>query len=977
MSSFIHSVSVSYNITTRAPTLTSRSPPKPERSAASTSQPEEEEVASDSEQPALVRFARLKQREQQHDPEEQQQTRTVGARVVNTPPNPDRWSVKDTSVNIASAFHRAAGNIIPAYDTSASGSSSQNTTFNTSAGTMNPNDSWAAGLQPRSNVPRSTSVEYEKETHSIVTRRLAAPPSRGSGQQRKPLSRSHASPNIGDSEGEDGDTTREAVTNGCTKTFSEHIAEASRRLAPASFFMRRPSEEPEPHPDTSRSTAQDKSSSYEYAAEERDFQQKESIEQAVPARRNAAARRNRISIDNKAYQPSVSDLDESESEYSSDDGKRTKKRRTKKTGAAGGPLKTLPVAGYDKRKKKRKSGTKGQDGEGSSEEEVVDESVSEQRSAPPRAPSVHRTSVPPPSRSSLLPQSRYDVSGFTTSFDMESGLQSIQEVEEALQLDDSIIEQVSHSSFSIGALLGRGVHMVFRTFWWITHSIWAAIVFLPRAVGRVFGYVLDLLVFSPLQKISNIDPAPIYRFGKYAAIAFSIYAAWVALNSGVLDYLPSFPTPSSRPPYQAPVEVPSDLSAFATRLLKLENIVERIAFDTERSRTYIEGDVRSQAQLAGQIDTLKSEVQKESTRIEDSESKIRAWTADELQRVKGELKQLYAQVLEAQKESEKHRVPDAASDKEARATLRRLEQRVGIVEGEAKDALELSKSAIEAGAAVGSVATWWNKLATGTDTGLTIKSADGQDVSSLISQIVDSAVSKASKDGLALPDFALYSGGAAVIPSLTSETYELRPQSITGSIVGMVTGNGYAVGRPPVTALHHDIHVGHCWPFPGTQGHLGVKLSAPVYISAVTIDHVPRETAVDLRSAPRQMELWGLIEGTENEEKVKTWREHRKFYDESGVEYTKMLNPEHWVQLAAFTYNVHAPEHTQTFPMPQEILDLGVDFGVVVLAVKSNWGREELTCLYRVRVHGVPLGGWPEPLPESDLNRYDMPPQSR
>lgn len=43
---------------------------------------------------------------------------------------------------------------------------------------------------------------------------------------------------------------------------------------------------------------------------------------------------------------------------------------------------------------------------------------------------------------------------------MESGLQSIQEVEEALELDESIIEQVSHNSFSIGALLGKGVHVV-------------------------------------------------------------------------------------------------------------------------------------------------------------------------------------------------------------------------------------------------------------------------------------------------------------------------------------------------------------------------------------------------------------------------------------------------------------------------------------------------------------------------------------
>ena len=129
--SFIHSVSVSYQI--RAPS-SSHSPPKPERPqpVASTS----EEHNSDSEEPALVRFARLKQQREQAQQQQQQatQTRVLGPRVISTPPNPDRWSVKDTSVNIASAFHRAAGTtvVIPAYDSSLSSSSAQNT-FNTSA----------------------------------------------------------------------------------------------------------------------------------------------------------------------------------------------------------------------------------------------------------------------------------------------------------------------------------------------------------------------------------------------------------------------------------------------------------------------------------------------------------------------------------------------------------------------------------------------------------------------------------------------------------------------------------------------------------------------------------------------------------------------------------------------------------------------------------------------------------------------------
>ena len=50
--------------------------------------------------------------------------------------------------------------------------------------------------------------------------------------------------------------------------------------------------------------------------------------------------------------------------------------------------------------------------------------------------------------------------------------------------------------------------------------------------------------------------------------------------------------------------------------------------------------------------------------------------------------------------------------------------------------------------------------------------------------------------------------------------------------------------------------------------------------------------------------------------------------------------------------------------------DLGHDLakltkiGIVVLVVKSNWGMDEYTCLYRMRVHGERMGEIPPPLPE-------------
>jgi len=128
--------------------------------------------------------------------------------------------------------------------------------------------------------------------------------------------------------------------------------------------------------------------------------------------------------------------------------------------------------------------------------------------------------------------------------------------------------------------------------------------------------------------------------------------------------------------------------------------------------------------------------------------------------------------------------------------------------------------------------------------------------------------------------------------------------------------------------------------------------------------------------------VWGMVEGKDNIAKVKAWQaekatrkaEARKMAKEQGVPfvedggdvaYPKTLpkSPQ-YIRIANFTYNIHSPRHIQSFPVDEGIRDLGVDFGIVVLRIKSNWGRDEYTCLYRLRVHGQKMGEIPLPYPE-------------
>jgi SUN domain-containing protein 1/2 len=315
----------------RAPTLASRSPTKPTSPVRDRRFHEDDDENEN--EPALARFARQKQREQASI--NNLSSRPGGPKTITSPPKPEKWSVKDTSVNIATAFTQAANDMLPAHTT--------------------PNTSWAS-TSSRTVVPRSTSVEYESQVQTTTSRRLAAPtsklgsrpPNSNSNASRKPLSKADSSLHVPDSEDE------RPSANGRGKSPLEQVAGAANRaLQTATFYLRARSKEPPANETSGAANNQNgNDSSYDYGAEE-------SIYQASQGKRtsNAAHKRNRISIDNKAWKPSASDID-SDEEYS-DDGK---KGRGKKKGLHGGPLTNLPTISASKSRKRKTKGNKGSKG---------------------------------------------------------------------------------------------------------------------------------------------------------------------------------------------------------------------------------------------------------------------------------------------------------------------------------------------------------------------------------------------------------------------------------------------------------------------------------------------------------------------------------------------------------------------------------------------------------------------------------------
>ncbi|KAI0303780.1 hypothetical protein B0F90DRAFT_1667162 [Multifurca ochricompacta] len=924
-----------------APTLGTRSPPKPLSAASSRDSSNKAEnpshpPADDSQDDtSLARFSRLKQREQ---------TNVISTNLANinsrtsTTDNPDptKWALKGTSVQAANAIHQAAM-------------------------ALNPNDSWASSS--RTIVPRSTSVEYEKETQSTSTRRLNPPPPRNgpppsrSATTAAKLAKEQSLKYVPDSQEEDaGDTSHGRQER--ARTPIESVIELAKRTA---FYLRQRSTEPDVGPSEQSQNGHHNNNSYDYEAEEREFRSQSAASKARKASNAAPHKRGRMSIDNKAYLPSQSDLEESDEEFSGD-GKR-KRRRAKKSMV--GPLTTLPIIGQEKRRR-RKRGTKADGGDEDEDEEGDDSSSDDRASLQRSIHSSHRHSQPrevqlPPSSASLprassvpQPTSFEHVAQVadTTLDSYERGLDSIVEHDEAETIASEIPQwQRSRRAFSAGGLLGRIVNLVLRAFIGLLIFVFRALAVVMNTVGQALGGAFDALFNKPAHWIRRSNPALLLKWLIVAAVLYSALSGLRRTN--LAGYIPSLPSQTTH--YEAPDVPAANIIEISARLQALENALAGLSIDSGQSRARIDSQARSHSDVTGRLGALESRLQKEGLRVAEDRNADRVVASQGLQSVRHEIETLRSIVTAVQvQQSGREANSGPTSDDEARAKLSSLEERVGSVEGGLREALELGKSSVKTGGAVAGAA-WWNKITSSGKKALTIKASDGQDVTELIGHLVDTAMMRLSKDGIAKADFALHSGGASIVPSLTSDTLEIMPKGLRQQIIGYLTGNGFAIGRPPITALHHETHNGHCWPFVGDQGQLGVLLAHPVRIEEVTIDHVERDVAWDMRSAPRQMEVWGFVEGAKNLAKVAAWEVSQ---NEAGLEIP--MQPKSlpysakYVRIAQFAYDIDAPNAVQTFPVDEDIRALELDFGLVVLRVLSNWGKE-FTCLYRFRVHGEKL----------------------
>ena len=186
-----------------------------------------------------------------------------------------------------------------------------------------------------------------------------------------------------------------------------------------------------------------------------------------------------------------------------------------------------------------------------------------------------------------------------------------------------------------------------------------------------------------------------------------------------------------------------------------------------------------------------------------------------------------------------------------------------------------------------------------------------------VAKIVREALTKYDADKTGLFDFALESAGGSIVTTKCTEPYQAT--SAVMSVWGLPF---WWDANSPRTILQPGSAPGQCWAFRGSYGTVVVKLSSPIFISAVTIEHISPLLSPDghIHSAPHTLSLSGVG---------------------SGDSLTSLLN---------FTYSASG-EPVQTFWLGEE--SQRSRFETVELTVHKNHGHPEYTCLYRLRVHGT------------------------
>lgn len=235
--------------------------------------------------------------------------------------------------------------------------------------------------------------------------------------------------------------------------------------------------------------------------------------------------------------------------------------------------------------------------------------------------------------------------------------------------------------------------------------------------------------------------------------------------------------------------------------------------------------------------------------------------------------------------------------------------------------------------------------------------------------MIKKALQKYVAHTISKPDFADPAAGAKINFALTSPSYNWHDRLEFSSrqiykFLGTLGFGRMKVNRPTM-AFSNDVSLGSCWPFTGQSGQIGLNLGTMINPTDIGIIHVRPDQSPNPSSAPRRVSLWVQILDLETRNKVRTLVNQNSLSSSTNAEKTNKLQnwfsssssslgmmPLDYVKILDAEYQLDGGDEFQVFPVPFYLRDLHLETSRVIFKVEDNWGNEDFTCIYRLRLFG-------------------------
>ena len=207
---------------------------------------------------------------------------------------------------------------------------------------------------------------------------------------------------------------------------------------------------------------------------------------------------------------------------------------------------------------------------------------------------------------------------------------------------------------------------------------------------------------------------------------------------------------------------------------------------------------------------------------------------------------------------------------------------------------------------------------------------------------ISTALELYSADRTGLVDYALKSSGGSVVAT-SPPHYALPVNPTTSPWLSLFTRGPWLPSHAPDEMLTPTTSVGECWPMQGSRGGVLIHLRERVRVTGLTLQHVSRGVVSDGGGArgamPRGVRVRGVREG-------ELWNATREV-EEGDVD------GDAGDVLGEFEYDKEGPQ-VQRWQVEGGGGEGGEGYEYVRLDILSNYGNDNYTCIYRVRVHGTP-----------------------